>query len=557
MAYSEDFEDFLLNMIPLFSYHERWGDLSTTDFTKHEKTPETFLRGYHYAGSQVVSTTGKVSDLHMPLLIADEEVEDATLDEKALQYFEKMVSFCGAHDIQLVLMKVPTEWTSAEHNAAQTLAETYGLDFIDFNVEPYYSEIGYNLAVDSVDATASTSNIHANYNGAMKITDYLGQYLTENCNNRDIRGEPGYAFMEDELKEYYEYITIRRSYQKATDPCDFMDLALTGDNTTFISVKGDAADKLTVEQRAYFRSIGLTGLAQLSHGASYLAVIAHREVITEQEEEESAGTSLRYVGTLQNGTSYIVKSGGYDTGNVSSVVIDGIERSNNGQGLNIVVYDNTSQQYVWTASFDTHSSPERGAAFDGSHWETLVEEGTPFSGLTGTDRLLYQYNKKCEDKLLRAKARQNIEEEDGILSYLGTLWNEEDLDIYITVRGDASELLTDRVRAGLTELGLPALAQLDVHDSYVAVISGGEVVVEQRENAKTPLEVSSDNYMLVSAGKKTAEYSSYAVINGAKFRASQRGLYIVVYDNVTRSAADTRLFHVETEETEEIQEAAE
>ncbi len=560
--YSENFEDFLQNLIPLFSYHERWKELSSTDFLRFEHMPDLFLRGYTYSAQQEISNADSLSELHMPLLIPDGFEQGSELDETEIVYLEKIDSFCEAHNLKLVLIKTPTEWSSSDHNSVQELANTYGLDFIDFNVEPYYSEIGYNLAADSIDAEALNSNIHANYYGAMKLTDYIGCYLIEECGNHDVRGDERYAFMDEELDEYQQYISLQQSLLTETDPCNYIDTALNNDGfTIFISVKDDAASSLTEEQREYFASIGLTELSQLTNRSSYLAVIDHGNVITEKYqidpgEKNATDDFISYTGTLRDGTAYTITSGGYNMANTSSIMIEDREYSGNQRGLNIVVYDNKLQEDFRYDNFDTCVAPERPAAFDEYHWETLIDEGTPASSLTGTDRIMYLYNRECENEKTAKLARREMVDKDGLITYLKSFWDDEDIDIYMTAQGDASTALTDYVREFLSDMGLSELAQLSSHDSYAAAVCGGEIREEERAYSKAPLEISGDKYAVKSAGSDDPSDNSSIIINGIEYKTEQDGIFIVVYDNITEMAVDTITFEPETDEDEIAEEAA-
>ncbi len=461
-AYSENFEEFIQYTFSLLSYHERWKELTYTDFLKYEYEVEISIRGYQYSNSEWISSAGDFSVISTPLIIDDGNEEDTILDATAVTYFKKMADFCVDHNIQLVLIKTPTAWTSADHNAVQDLADFYGLDFLDFNVEPYYSETEFNFATDLIVPT-DLSNLHSNYYGAEKLTDYLGKYLIEECGNRDVRGDERYLFMEDELIDYNQYVTFRQSLLNATDPCDYIQTALDdGDYTIFISVKDDAASSLTEEQRAYFNSIGLTKLSELTYGCSYIAVIDNGEVITEEYQKDPGEKNAKYdlisySGTLHNGTAYTVVSGGYHMGNKSSIIIEDTERSSNKRGLNIAIYDNEMQRYVTNANFDTWLAPEREAPFSEQSYEALMKEGTPASSLTRTDWIMYLYNRECENEKTAKLARLEMNEEDGLITYLKAFWNDADIDIFITTQGDVSNVLTDTERVSLSELGLTEL----------------------------------------------------------------------------------------------------
>ncbi len=547
-AYSTNFTNFLYNMLPLFSYHDRWKELTKDDFIKFNYEPLLFLRGYaydFYNTSQWINDVDSFTKISLPLLILDENAEATILNETSVEYFKKIISFCEERNIRLVIMNTPTGWTSANHNAVQVLADIYGLDFIDFNITPYFSDINFNLATN-IRYAGDATNIHANYYGAMKISDYLGNYLIEVCDNHDVRGEKKYAFMDEELNEYHRYIASA-TLKQYTDPCDYIEYALeNGDYTVFISARDDASSSLTEEQKSYFNSIGLKQLSNLSYRASYLAIIEDNNVIKEESEfdpgdESISGEPLRYEGNLPDGTIYRIVSGGQNLGNDSSIVIGGVERSEKGRGLNIAIYDNKRGTFVDSATFDTHATPERQIQNVELRLPVLLENGASLSELSGVDRTLYLYDRMCDNKEKVDLIRLSIGEE-GLVDYLDAFWDDKDLDIYITVKNDASIMLTDEDRNNLHfEFGLSELSDIGYQDSYIAIISGGEVLYEKCSSGTEGLEVKNEKYFLSSGGAQAGDISS-TIIDGMEYSPSKNGINIVIYDNITEMVVDANSF---------------
>ncbi len=538
-AYSDDFTDFLNNLFPVLSYHERWKELTEEDFTKYEDEPEIYQRGNHFRTRQWIKKVSDFSEVQMPLLFSDDTVEDAELNELMLEYFDDMVSFCEEHDLHLVLIKAPTAWDSSEHNAMQTLADKYGLDFLDFNVEPFYSDVGLNIATDTIDPP-NLSNLHLNYYGCRKLTDYMGKYLIEKCGNRDVRGDESYAFMEDELTDFHRNV-VSMETEQLTDPCEYLEYVLgQGDNTIFLSVKNDAANALTTEQREYFASVGLTKLAELDYGNSYLAVIENGKVITElvqTEAEEGEGKSgISYEGKLPDHKKYSITSAGHDFGNSSSILIDDEECSAGGEGLNITLYDNKLKKVTDNTSFNTGNSATRGISDPAARLSTLLDNGATLADLTGTERNLYLYDRACENKEIAGQARLD---DGGLTSYLDTFWDDEDIDIYITVQNDGSRVLTDDDRKSLEDLGLVKLSGIEYGRPYVAVVNGGKVALEETEESNS-LDKSSNIYDLFSAGNEERS-TSFVMINGEKYFGTD-GIQVVIYDNLTQMVVDSITF---------------
>ncbi len=550
-AYSSDFPDFLQNLIPLFSYHERWKDLTDEDFKKSSYEPLMCIRGQYVNTTRWINRVDDFTEIDMPLFVADEAAKK-NLKEEAVNYLDKMVSFCEQHDLNLVLIKAPTDWTSGDHNAVQYLADAYGVPFLDFNFEPYYSDIDFNYATDFI-YPISDGNMHLNYGGSVKLSSYLGKYLAENCGDKDIRGEEKYAFMEDELADFKQFVTGRQSFLSAEDPCDYIAGAIAqGKYTIFISAKEEAAAALSDEQRAYFASIGLKKLSGLTDGASYLAVISDGKVVAEESEadpgeENARNTPLTYAGTMSNGMEYSLASGGRNLGDTSSIVIGAAEFSENKRGLNITLYDNKHQQSIDTANFDTDISPERTDLYDEEKWNELMKEGDAPSSLTGVNRTLYLYDKACEDKEKLAYAMKDMAGDADIVTYVEAFLKEKDIDIFLSTNGDVSDYLTDSLREELSSIGLTDLAGLSKNEAYAAVLSDGEIT-EETGDAASPLTISTQWYTLTSGGRGALDTRPSVIINGTEYQPEQEGIFVVLYDRTTGQIVDTRTFGSEKED---------
>ncbi len=427
-AYSEDFSDYLTNLFPLLSYHDRWEEISSEDFLKFEKDPKTYMRGYTFSPQQWVDYTSDESVFVSPLLVVDEDEAPAATDGSAVDYLQQMVSFCDEHGISLVLIALPTGWTSGEHNAVQALADEYGLDFLDFNVDPLFSSTDFDMVSDVNVPTEDElikSDLHANYYGAKKLTDCLGQYLVEECGNRDVRGDEKYAFMEDELEDYSRYV-VRIQLGEIEDLAEYLSYLFgEEDYEIFLTVKNDAAASLTEEQRECFASLDLEELADLGYRDSYLAVIDDGEVLTEERlaydeadaEEQTEGlaeeeieelNAMRTVtaeGTMENGVSYYLSSCGWTAagGAFSSCVINGTESSGDKQGMNIVVYDKKLQRVVDTTAFNTSSSSVRRPVYVKAALAQDLESGMSYDELSNSEKRLYDYHLRVDGLRLLMK----------------------------------------------------------------------------------------------------------------------------------------------------------
>ena len=70
----------------------------------------------------------------------------------------------------LLLTAPRVDWTYAEYLAIQQLADEYGVDYLDFNLDDVWDAAGVDVQTDFYNAT------HINAYGAVKISQYLADY---------------------------------------------------------------------------------------------------------------------------------------------------------------------------------------------------------------------------------------------------------------------------------------------------------------------------------------------------------------------------------------------
>ena len=360
-AYAKDLNQTISYLFPVLSYHSKWNELTSEDFG----VPQSML--YEWSRGQCFSTDTAFELLTKDTLLTfeydvDESAECVELDDEGLEYFERMLKFCKEKDLNLILIKTPNPltWSSSEHNTFKALSKEYGVEFIDFNFEPYTSEISYDCLLDSMDG------IHLNYYGAEKLATWFGNYLIQNGYAHDVRGDEKYAFMEDEVEEYKNKIEYLVRIRECIDPVEYLKMAIQKENyTIYISVKNDAVSSLTEEQRAAFADMGLNKLSQLTKEDTYVAVIDAGKLVCEKSNVKK---KVSYNGELDNGALYTIEST-KDSDGKASLTIEGAEYVKNENGINIVIYDEDMNSVVDSAVFHTDISSVREVAV-----ETILKE---------------------------------------------------------------------------------------------------------------------------------------------------------------------------------------
>lgn len=473
-AYVDDPSEVLSYLLPLSSYHTRWNSLTTQDFVSSEYIAKDYLRGYYFRSDLALENDPNILD-YIPTYTVDTSAAQTQFDTKSLYYLKQTIDFCQEHSLQLVLIKAPMvgHWSSANHNAAQAIADDYGLEFLDFTFDPLLSEIDYNPATDSFDVA------HMNYYGAKKLSLWLGQYLVDHCGATDVRGMPHYAYLEQQLQDYRENVSDYISLIALTDPVDYISqLCQNEDYTIFIMAKDDASSALTEEQRAAFRELGLEKLSELGFRDSYLGIIDAGTVLYDQNQapvsdvapistanekindleaitpedfnvtNEATSSSLYFSGTLRDGAIYSIESGGFSDGNIASCVIENQQYASNLRGLNIVAYNNNSHQIVDSAIFDTCNFNLRESGDKLLALETALEEGTNYQQLSSELQTLYLYNILCDI------SRSNPSSGASMLDFIEQFNQNDDIVLVFSSTAADEFSLDESTRAMLAQAGL-------------------------------------------------------------------------------------------------------
>lgn len=187
-----DWEEFLGYYSSLYKFHSRWNATKKIDYV--------FLQGSEkksYGGNNVNSTQFSEplsrSDYGAQLIDNPKQV----VRDETLEYFKKFVQVCKDNQIELVLFKTPKRsWSDDEFTAAHSIAEQFGLTYLDCNDNGLYDEIGFDPSNDMFDPD------HLNYFGAKKMTHFLGEYLSSTFELTDYRDKENNSYE----KIYNDYL---------------------------------------------------------------------------------------------------------------------------------------------------------------------------------------------------------------------------------------------------------------------------------------------------------------------------------------------------------------
>lgn len=157
--------------LPNIRFHSRWKNLEEQDFySKTYLGSQEKLKGY-----KILDRRSKVED-YIPIS-ENNSCKPVEMVELMAYYLDEIRQLCSEKNITLILISTPYKYEDAGMNKSISLyAKEYNIPFYSFNEENIYHEINYNFATDNAE------NSHANINGALKITNYMGKLLKDKYN---------------------------------------------------------------------------------------------------------------------------------------------------------------------------------------------------------------------------------------------------------------------------------------------------------------------------------------------------------------------------------------
>lgn len=190
--------DALTNYFPITEQHFAWKDALPGDVEQRERN---FTKGYQY-GDKITPFYGDGRYKDTP------KTEYLRLYQRA--QIDKVVKMCDEKGIKLVLIELPSmkRWDGKKYNAIKKYADKKGLDFIDFN--RILDELDFDWTTDSSDGKE-----HLNYTGALKVSRYLANLLSETYKVTDRRGDERYAHWQEDLAKYESFLEAKNAAKNA------------------------------------------------------------------------------------------------------------------------------------------------------------------------------------------------------------------------------------------------------------------------------------------------------------------------------------------------------
>lgn len=164
-------------------YHSRWNELNAEDYkTVVGKESTNPLMGGEMRYQVELSPTS------FPDPAEGEVLSEHTVGQ---EYLMKIIDECQRDGIQVVVTYMPCCATTTDKiaaNSAEQIAANYGVPYINM----------LNMGIIDYKSDLNDTG-HLNATGAIKVTDYMGTWLSENADLTDHRGDGGYAVWDERV----------------------------------------------------------------------------------------------------------------------------------------------------------------------------------------------------------------------------------------------------------------------------------------------------------------------------------------------------------------------
>jgi hypothetical protein len=328
----ENADTMLSYYFTVYKYHTRWKELSYIDV----RNPYRNGKGSGVFKLGQFPVTAIMSETDYADVWTDTGDEKAEYNKTQYDYMLRIIELCESKGIDIVLFKTPVTsdafWDRSRHNMTKALADNFGIEFVDFNMQTEYGDSGFDYKNDMAD------DAHINARGANKISSHLGKVLKEHYDLPDRRT--------DIEKEYAKFATTRNL-------SEYLDLLEQNNYAAFFAIKDSGTNGLNdsiLEKLAEFGFIS-DFRDKFHHG--FIGVYQDG-LIAYEDIADSVTEALEWNTLLSGGETVTVKSAGYECGNIGSIIIDNTEYSQQLRGFNIVVYDTENHKVVDSVNFDTH-----------------------------------------------------------------------------------------------------------------------------------------------------------------------------------------------------------
>lgn len=192
-------------LIPMVYYHGRWKELKASDF----QSITSINRGGTIMEKSIVNgVTFDTSVFTKGLNLIDEH-QTASIPEENVKYCKKMAELCREYGVEILFVHFPhyisdeyyngnAERVQAQYNEFANVIKDYeNAIYVNFNYR--VEQIGFDYVEHMRDYT------HLNIEGNRKMTEVLGEYITENYEIPDRKDDESLKNWESDWEIWDKY----------------------------------------------------------------------------------------------------------------------------------------------------------------------------------------------------------------------------------------------------------------------------------------------------------------------------------------------------------------
>ncbi|MCR5025607.1 MAG: RICIN domain-containing protein [Lachnospiraceae bacterium] len=342
-------------LFPLYRFHDRWKELGSEDFIKPDES------GYFMKGTMIwFQSSNKYLSPEISMreneVLYDQPdgslgtyIEEADISQSGAEYLQKIISFCEDNGITLIPVVFPSKkWNERWSELVGTyFRENTELKLIDLCAD--------NAAGIDYDRDTPDNGFHLNYEGNTKVSCYFAGLLKDTGRFTDHRGDKAYEKWDNDLTRYYGWEkenVLNRLYPEE-NALGYLE-ALGQKKENYYIIYSGAEDITPIINDKTEELLENTGLVGVRNSAgeqmSFLAAVEGGKSLY----QESSYRRMKYEYSLisGDGTSHDISlaSSGMVSGDDSIINVDGVERSLNKTGLNIVVLDKKTGEFLSSAN---------------------------------------------------------------------------------------------------------------------------------------------------------------------------------------------------------------
>lgn len=326
-------EKWLDYMLEYPTWHSRYSEIDSSDFLEDlGRSTMQCWKGYALNADTAPMTRPE----GIEYITAAGEMTD-----KAEEYMRKIIELAKKTDIPLLFIETPYIVSAEDQmilNRAEEIAGENGVPFVNFNL--FYDAMGLDFQTDFADAD------HLNHRGNVKFTNYLGQYIKNNYDIPDRRGDEKYASYEQMAEECSRHI-YNQEVKETGNIYDYFQKLQDEEYTVICRVSGDSKN---VENYEDVRNVLLTyGISLDKISADTVWVMQGNEILFQSQEGEGA------VWHEEKGVNDVLTVTISEENDVKTE-FNHEEYEAVSSGIDLLVYDNLTGSLVESAGFPVNGN---------------------------------------------------------------------------------------------------------------------------------------------------------------------------------------------------------